>query len=89
LLFDDGLRLAGIALTLCFPHADDRFQAGANSCHGLAANLVVGFSVIGPAFGMADNDILRARVCQHAGRDVAGVSARPFGMTVLAADQYA
>jgi hypothetical protein len=70
-----GQRLARFTLGQRFAQANDRGETCAMRCFGLGTHNLVGFTVIGAAFGMANDHGRCAGVGQHLGRNVARMSA--------------
>ncbi len=71
----DLLRAPGVALGARFTDADDGGETGAPRRQRLGANLGIGFVMIVPALGMADNDGAGLRIRQHLGCNIAGMRA--------------
>ena len=78
-------RLAPVALGLRFADADNGNQSGRMRRHRLGANQLVGFPMIRPTLGMAEDYIAAAEVGQHDGSDVAGMGSGTVGVTILPA----
>ena len=79
-------RTPDLALLARFANTNDRSQPHAARSFGLGAHLGIAFAVIGAALRMPEDDIGRAEVDQHLGRDVACIGPRRFGMHILRAD---
>src|SRR5690606_24435232 len=77
--------ISGIALDLGFADTDNRLKSGANGGFSFCADDFIGFAMVGAPLGVADNDILSARISQHPGRDVPGMGARSLSMAILPA----
>ena len=82
------LAVASIALSVALLLGVEKVRNGARQSFAdtiSGTDLIVGFPVVGAAFGMPEDDMGRARIPQHPGRDVAGMGARNLGMAILPA----
>ena len=83
---DDFLELAGVSLLKRLADAYDGRETGGNRGPGTQIDRLVRLAEILTALAVADDDILRARVEKHSGRDLARVGAGLLPVAVLRAD---
>lgn len=79
---------AGGAFGLGFTNAHDRRDTGGDGRFGLMANEVVALFVVLTSLGMADDDVLGARIRQHGGAELPGPGGVGLvGTAILGPDQ--
>ncbi len=89
LLADDRERLPGFTLGLGFPNANNRRQGRPAGGLRLGADDGIRLLMVGPALGMADNDVGTTRIGDHFRRNIACMGARDMGMAILPPGQKA
>ena len=84
---DDSGLLARLALGMGLADANDRNETGLQRRFGLGVDKLVGLFVDRAALGVADDDVSRARVLEHGGRNVAGERPARLRAAILGAER--
>jgi peptidyl-prolyl cis-trans isomerase D len=82
-------RRSRLTLLTGFADAEDRDQPRSPCARNLVANGPIGFAMILPPLGVAQNDVRATEIRQHFRADVAGGGAFCKGVAILPAERYA